>query len=156
MLHTVREVSRAHDSGRHYVSQSRQCPHWPAIRVPSLRGTALEEVVCVEHVLHDVQPTLYQLVSYVCCPWQQASCGLVCYGHSPMPVVFPTGGMMCCSVFAGTWREAWSEHTLSAALAVPCSSASLTPTPSPSLHTHHLSALWGQRSHACTRGGAWD
>ena len=27
MLHTVREVSRAHDSGRHYVSQSRQRTH---------------------------------------------------------------------------------------------------------------------------------
>ena len=84
-----------------FLAMCTLCPHWPAIRVPSLHGTALEEVVCVEHVLHDVQPTLSQLVCYVCCPWQQASCGLVCYGHSPMPVVFPTGGMMYCSVFAG-------------------------------------------------------
>ena len=87
------------------LQASRHVPPVPSLAshpcsLTSWHCSALEEGVCVEHVLHDVQPTLSQLVCYVCCPRQQASCGLVCYGHSPMPVVFPTGGMMYCSVFA--------------------------------------------------------
>jgi len=70
--------------------------------------------------------------------------------HTPLPPVqwraVRKHGWLASEGTGGTWREAWSEHTLSAALAVPCSSASLTPTPSPSLHTQHLSAL-GVRGH---------
>jgi len=69
--------------------------------------------------------------------------------HTPPPPVqcraVREHGWLASEGTGGTWQEAWSEHTLSAALAVPCSRASLTHTPSPSLYTHHLSALWGQR-----------
>ena len=157
MLHTVREVSRAHDSGRHYVSQSRQRTHCNTSSHQWGRPQAWDYVhsKLVHSWLVAMGNIRSRLTGRVWAAHHARHAP-----HTPPPPVqcraVREHGWLASEGTGCTWREAWSEHTLSAALAVPCSSASLTPTPSPSLHTQHLSALWGQRSHACTWGGAWD
>ena len=114
MLHTVREVSRAHDSGRHYVSQSRQRTHCNTSSYQWGRPQAWGYVhsKLVQSWLVAMGNIRSRLTGRVWAAHHARHAP-----HTPPPPVqcraVREHGWLASEGTGCTWRETWSEHTLS-------------------------------------------